>query len=169
MPLTNGFNNGVNLQSLRPMPLSQNTICGGCFVLRPNGTPIRVSELAMSKPNNHVHRVLGPDGEIAVRIQIGAFGSEAYALRMRESNGQIVSFMTSIRHVRLNSHHLIEVQPCQVYNGLRFNNGVKEYDHLEVLEVRRITNYAHYSYSLDPCALFIGAGRRPVFLPFEVT
>lgn len=169
MPFTSGFTSRFDIP-LEPPALSQNTICGGCYVLRPDGSPVRISELAVSKPSNYDHWLLGPKGIETVRLQIGAFGEDAFATRFRDQSGQVISFLTTFDAVQLDDDHSFRLAKGVVLNGFRMEKGERAYEHLEVYEERRhVANFANYSYTMSKCALFIGAGRKPVFLPFEVT
>lgn len=174
MPITPGFVNPHGdlplVDTLRPPPLGQHTICGGCYVLREDRTAVRLSELATSKPSSHWHHLLGPKGVQKVRVQIGAFGEQTNAIRMRDMNGQVVSFMTSLRALWASERHLIATMQGFVFNGLRVEEGELVHGHhLEVIGDREVHNYVHYSYTMTQSVIYIGAGKKPVFLPFEVS
>lgn len=171
MPITPGFGSDGRLNiSLRPAPLGEHIVCGGCFVIREDNVVVRLNELAMSKPSTHWHRLLGPRGVQEVRVQVGAFGESTNALRMRDNTGQVSSFMTSLRHLWLNDRQRMEVQRGYVFNGARIEQGKLTFEHhLEVIDTRAVCNFAHYAYSMTKCVIYIGAGKKPTFLPFEVT
>lgn len=168
MPFEMNKTSPIKLGSLRPMPLSYHSVAGNCWVLREDDTPCRISDLAVSSQCTK-HRLLGPDGVVEVNIQIGAFQDSIQATTMRVKDGAVVTFLTTLPFLRLDANRGHTMTEGCIYLALQMNNGVREFVEVQVIELHRPKAIEHYSYSLSPCAIYLGAGRKPVFLPFEVT
>lgn len=167
MPFELNKTSSLSLGSLRPMPLSYHSVAGNCWVLREDNTPCRISDLAVSSSCTK-HRLLGPDGVVEVNIQIGAFQDSIQATTMRIKNGPVVTFLTTLPFLRLDANHGHTMTEGCVYLAMQMNKGVREFVEVQVIELHRLKAIEHYSYTLTPCAVYLGAGRKPVFLPFEV-
>lgn len=167
MPIDPKKTSPLQLRSLRPMPLSYHSVAGNCWVLREDNTPCRISDLAVSSQCTK-HRLLGPDGVVEVNIQIGAFQEHIQATTMRIKNEGEVTFLTSLPFLRLDANLGHTMTPGCRYLALRMNKGEREFVEVQVNELHKLKAIEHYSYTLTPCAIYLGAGRKPVFLPFEV-
>ena len=153
---------------LRPPPLSYHSVSGFCWVLREDNTPCRVHELTATASPITKHRLLGPEGVVEVYVQIGGFQSTMQITAMRTDDGKEASFSMTLDHLRLDAEHGYSLEPGTVFNGFQIENGERKYVHIRVDSLQRNIPVDHYAYSITPCALFIGAGRKPTFLPFEV-
>ena len=78
-----------------------------------------------------------------------------------------ISFATSITHLRLNREALMDMS-AGIFNGFRMIGNERQYVALTPTDTMRNKAIEHYAYTITPCALFLGAGRKPIFLPFEV-
>ena len=78
-----------------------------------------------------------------------------------------ISFATSITHLRLNRESLMDMS-AGIFNGFRMIGNERQYVALTPTDTMRNKAIEHYAYTITPCALFLGAGRKPIFLPFEV-
>jgi len=158
----------IKVGSLRPPPLSYHSVSGFTWVLRESGQPVRVHELVSAASPDHRYRLLGPEGVVEVRIQIGGFQDKMNVTVFSTADGETdISFATSITHLRLNREALMDMTKG-VFNGFRMVNGQREYVALQATDIMRNKCIEHYAYTITPCALFLGAGRKPIFLPFEV-
>lgn len=168
MPFEPNKSSALKLGTLRPAPLSYHSVSGTCWVLREDNVACQIHELAATFSERHKHRLLGPTGVVEVCIQIGAFNDRLQATIMQAPDGREISFTTTLDHLRLNPEYGHTMTVGTVYNGFQMKRRVREYVHVRVHELLRNKAIDHYAYSMTPCALFIGAGRKPIFLPFEV-
>lgn len=155
--------------NLRKPPLSMHTVVGGNFVVRARDMkPVRISELAHTHSANHIHRLLTPAGEREVCIQIGQFQTKGVALRFRDSSGKPHSFVTNLDVIRLDAISGIKPESGCIFNALHVVRGEQQFEHLTFEKVVNMT-VEHYVYTMTPGPIYLGAGKRPLFLPFEVT
>lgn len=156
------------LRSLRPPPLSYHSVSGFTWVLREDNQPVRIHELVSAASPDHTYNLLGPEGVVSVRIQIGGFQDKMNVTVFSTADGETdISFATSITHLRLNRESLMDMT-AGIFNGFRVINGERQYVALRPTDIMRNKAIEHYAYTITPCALFLGAGRKPIFLPFEV-
>lgn len=156
------------LRSLRPPPLSYHSVSGFTWVLREDNQPVRIHELVSSASPDRVYRLLGPEGVVEVRIQIGGYQDRMNVTVFRVADEDAdISFATSITHLRLNRESLMDMS-AGIFNGFRMIGNERQYVALTPTDTMRNKVIEHYAYTITPCALFLGAGRKPIFLPFEV-
>lgn len=158
----------IKVGSLRPPPLSYHSVSGFTWVLRENGQPVRIHELVAGAAHENTYRLLGPEGVVEVKIQIGSFqDTMSVTVFSTEDGDHGISFATSITHLRLGRESLCDMG-AGVFNGFRMVNQERVYVAMRASDIMRNKAIDHYAYSITPCALYLGAGRKPVFLPFEV-
>jgi hypothetical protein len=169
MPFKTDKTSAIELRSLRPAPLSYHSVSGFTWVLRENGQPVRIHELVAGAAEENKYRLLGPEGVVEVKIQIGGFQNTMSVTVFSTNDGQHdISFATSITYLRLGQNALMDLT-AGVFNGFRMVNGERVYVEMRATDTMLNKAIDHYAYSITPCALYLGAGRKPVFLPFEVS
>lgn len=162
--------NQPKVKEVMPAPLSQFSFSGMLYVYREDKKPVRLNELAADYPENHLHRLMSPIGPRDVRIQIGAFRTATKTLVFRDGDGKEVKFFTTCSRLRIRegvSYDLSVVRNA-VYMGAQYlAEGEIAYEDL-YFEKQRDAQVEHYSYSMTPGPIFLGARQGTVFLPFEV-
>lgn len=154
---------------LRPMPLSHHIVSGAMYVLREDGVPQRIHDLVAAFDHTYKHRLLGPDGVVEVCLQIGGFRTDAQVTTLQASSGPEVSFVTSMTYIRVNEEiGYYMTERGGVFRGFTMEKRERVYTEVYVSQVQRILSVDHYAYTMTPGPIFLGAGRKPIFLPFEV-
>lgn len=168
MALKHKKTSSPSLGSLRPPPLSYHSVSGFTWVLREDNTVLRIHELVAGASPCKRYRLQGPEGIVEVQIQIGGFQDKMQVAVMRDEEGREVTFCSTLKHLRLDAQTGYSLE-CGVFNGFTVTKGERKCVHLRAIELLRDRSVDHYAYSMTPCAIYLGAGRKPIFLPFEVT
>ncbi len=148
------------------MPLSSTVVGGTNFVILAKGKkPIRISDLAVQYPATHEHLLLTPEGERLVQLRIGPFVESMAVIRMRDYDGVLHSYLTNAGGVRI-SDKMVHQGPGEYYAS-RYTEGEPELIRL-VFEKASRKHVECYEYTMTPGPIYLGTGKRPTFLPFEV-
>lgn len=154
---------------LRPMPLSMHIVGGAMYVLREDGVPAQIHDLVAAFGPTHKHRLMGPDGVVEVCIQIGGFRTDAQVTTLQSRDGREVSFITSMTYIRTNAEiGYYMTERGGVFLGFSMVKRERVFTEVYVSQVQRSLSIDHYAYTMTPGPIFLGAGRKPIFLPFEV-
>lgn len=153
---------------LRPLPLSMHIVGGSTYVLREDGVPAQIHDLVAVFDSSYKHRLLGPEGVVEVCIQIGGFRTDAQAITMQTNDGREVSFVTSLPAVRLDATHGYSLESNAVFRGFSMVKRERVEVLIRTIKNQRSLSIEHYAYTLTPGPIYLGAGRKPIFLPFEV-
>lgn len=144
-----------------------NFVSGSCVVLLTDNTPVRVIDL-VGLHGSTTKTLLGPTGPVEVDLKFSSPSDNMPVTLMRDDLGRGRKFCLSSSILRIDEQHVMNYSVGNVFRGFKIKDGHRVLTNLTVESVR-VENRFFYPYHIRAdLPLFIGAGKNPIFLPFEV-
>lgn len=152
-----------------PAPLSRVVVGGSNWViLAKQRKPVRIVDLAMAFPATHKHLLFTPEGDREVQMQIGPYVTHYQAIRTQTDDNENHTFITSAEGIWLKKQSDLTADAYLTAGVIwSFRPNEERLHNLTIKSIGPVSRQG-YEYTLTPGSIYLGAGQKPLFLPFWI-